>query len=273
MRIDGLNLSRKAGSTRILDRASFSARAGECVGILGPSGSGKSTLISALCGLIKPDEGKVLIDGIDLYQNRSIYRKQIGLVPQEDIVHRFLPVEKALYYSALLRLPEEMDENSLRKRLEELLDTLGLKERRRTLIARLSGGERKRVNIALELITDPPLLFMDEPTSGLDPALERKFMELFRGLADGGRCVVLSTHVMDSVELLTAILILYRGRMVYYGPPRGALDYFGVREYAPLYRRLEDLPPEEWQQRYVTSSLCRDTLKKRLEELSSVVES
>lgn len=273
MRIDGLNLTRRAGGALILDRVSFSARAGECVGILGPSGSGKSTLISALCGLRKPDEGRVFVDGADLYQNRSAYRKRIGLVPQEDIVHRFLSVEKALYYSALLRLPEGLDENSLRKGLDELLGTMGLTERRRTLIARLSGGERKRVNIALELITDPPLLFLDEPTSGLDPALERKFMELFRGLAKGGRCVILSTHVMDSVELLDEILILFRGRMVYYGPPREALNYFEVREYAPIYRRLEDLPPEEWQKRYLSSFLCREALKKRLEELSCLVES
>ncbi len=257
----------------ILDRASFSARAGECVGILGPSGSGKSTLISALCGIRKPGEGRVLVDGVDLYQNRPAYRKKIGLVPQDDIVHLFLPVEKALYYSALLRLPEQTGEVASGKRVEEILAALGLADRRRTLIARLSGGERKRVNIALELLTDPPLLFLDEPTSGLDPALERKFMELFRSMADGGRCVVLSTHLMDSVELLTAVMILFRGRMVYYGPPKDALDYFGVGEYAPIYRRLEDLSPEEWQKRYLASSLCRESLKKRLEELGSVVES
>ncbi|MGZ8740523.1 MAG: ABC transporter permease, partial [Gaiellaceae bacterium] len=123
----------------------------------------------------------------------------------------------------------------------------------------LSGGQRKRVSVALELLTEPSLLFLDEPTSGLDPNYERSLMELFRRLADNGRTVVVVTHSVESLHLCDRVLILAPGgRVAYYGPPQFMTAYFGVEDMQDVFRTLVEQPAVDWATRYREHAFHRD---------------
>jgi ABC-type multidrug transport system ATPase subunit len=242
----------KRGRATLLDKVDFGARGGELVGILGPSGSGKSTLLMALSGFRPPDAGAVLLRGQDLVQGFDELKREIGFVPQDDVVPRGLTVEKVLGYAAALRLPDFTDE-ARQGRDEGALRKLGLEERRALAVAKLSGGQRKRVSVAVELLTRPPLLFADEPTSGLDPALEEEVMRQLKALAQEGRVVVVTTHILSSLHLLDVACVLYQGHLVYFGPPSKLKAHFEVEDLADVYRKLPARPASEWRQRFGAS--------------------
>lgn len=217
--------------------------------VLGPSGAGKSTLIKAINGVYKGYDGKVLYDGVELSGDRAGLRRQIGYVPQDDIVHPSLTVAQELGYAAQLRMPE-VDEAGQEKRVKEVLSTLELDHVAATRIRSLSGGQRKRVSVGVELLTGPPVLFLDEPTSGLDPALEQKMMALFSLLAREGRTVMVTTHVMESLKEVHLVLVLVQGFLAYYGPPQAALNHFGAASFSRIYAKLDERPAADWRARY-----------------------
>src|SRR5690606_25161569 len=107
-------------------------------------------------------------------------------------------------------------------------------------VNRLSGGQRKRVSIAVELITKPSVIYLDEPTSGLDPVTEDRIMRLFKQIAESGRTVIMTTHAMENVSLFDKIVILMRGKLVFYGPPSAALEHFGAENFTELFKKLEE---------------------------------
>lgn len=261
-RIDVIQLTkdvkndRDGGSLRLLDNISLSIMPNEFVGLLGPSGAGKSTFMDALNGMRPASRGHVLINNLDLYQNLSVLKQSIGYVPQEDIIHRELTVYRTLYYVAKLRLPSDVSDSEIEQIINEVLDVTGLAERRDVLISQLSGGQRKRVSIAVELITKPSIIFLDEPTSGLDPATEEKIMLLFRQIAESGRTVILTTHAMENVKLFDKIVLLMRGKLVFYGKPQEALDFVGAKNFKELYDKLEE--PAQLISRAGSKSLMMD---------------
>lgn len=174
---------------RLLENVSLVVQPGELVGLMGASGAGKTTLLNALNGYAVPSEGKVLLNGHDLYAWYREFAPFIGYVPQDDIIHRDLTVFQALYYSARLRLPTDTSDAEIETRVQELLHNLGLEGTEEVLIGSpekrgISGGQRKRVNIAMELLTEPLVLFLDEPTSGLSSEDALVVMKVLRGLAD-----------------------------------------------------------------------------------------
>lgn len=193
------------------------------IAIVGGSGAGKSTLLKALNGVCPADSGDLLYNGDNYYESLAEFSTQIGYVPQDDIVHRDLTVERALYYGAKLR-PSTGE--PIETRIDKVLARLELTESKTKLIKELSGGQRKRVSIALELLADPKMLFLDEPTSGLDPALDYKIMEELRILADKGHTIVLVTHATENIHLCDYVCFLHRGRLVYFGNPSQALLFF-----------------------------------------------
>lgn len=227
------------GSIRLLDGVDLSIQPNEFVGLLGPSGAGKSTLMDALNGMRPATGGQVLINNLDLYQYLDSLKHSIGYVPQDDIIHRELTVYRTLYYVGRLRLSRDVSDAEIDQIVCEVLDVTGLAERRDVPISQLSGGQRKRVSIAVELMTKPSIIFLDEPTSGLDPATEEKVMVLFRQIAESGRTVILTTHAMENVRLFDKIVVLMRGKLVFYGTPQRALAHLGAESYKDLYEKLE----------------------------------
>jgi len=211
----------------ILDGVSFALEPSSLLAIVGPSGSGKTTLVNALTGFRRVSSGRVIFGGRDVYASLDDLRQRMGFVPQEDLLHAELTVRQALRYAAELRFPPDVEEHVRRQRVEELMDELAISHRADLPIARLSGGQRKRTSVAVELLTKPGLLFLDEPTSGLDPANQEQVISLLRGLADGGRLVIVVTHEVQHLDRCDRVLFLAPGgRTAFFGPPAEARQYF-----------------------------------------------
>ena len=253
------------GETRkLLDDINLVVQPGEFVTLLGPSGSGKSTLMDCLNGRRRATGGKVLANGEDFYRHFDNFRQSLGYVPQKDIVHNGLTVQRALYYTARLRLPTDTGRDELRHRVESVMKEMELGPHRDTLIANLSGGQIKRVSLGAELLAKPCLLYIDEATSGLDAGTESRMMRLFRRLADDGRSILCITHNVDNVEQCHLVLMLARGKLVYYGPPGEAPKYFGVSRISEIYDRIGEKSPEEWEKDYRASDLHAEFVARRL---------
>jgi ABC-type multidrug transport system ATPase subunit/pSer/pThr/pTyr-binding forkhead associated (FHA) protein len=244
-RIDCINIAKVVanrsggGQIKLLDDVGLTIQPNEFVGLLGPSGAGKSTLMDSLNGMRPASSGYVLINNLDLYRHLDSLKQSIGYVPQDDIIHRELTVYRTLYYVARLRLSRDVSTREIDQIVNEVMDVTGLSERRDVPVGQLSGGQRKRVSIAVELITKPSVIFLDEPTSGLDPATEEKIMKLFRQIAESGRTVILTTHAMENVKLFDKIVVLMRGKLVFYGAPQEALAHVKADSFKDLYDKLE----------------------------------
>src|SRR5216684_250069 len=241
IRIDAIGL-KKTGNKGVplLSDISISILPRKFVALVGGSGAGKSTLMDALNGLRPAHQGKVLYNGQDYYRNLAAFSTQLGYVPQDDIVHRDLTVERALYYAAKMRLPSDFTDAQIQQRINEVLEDVEMTGRRKLLISKLSGGQRKRVSIALELLANPSLFFLDEPTSGLDPGLDRKMMFLLRKLADKGHTIILVTHATNNINTCDYVCFLVKdGRLAYFGPPEEAKRFFDKTDFAEIYTSLE----------------------------------
>jgi ABC-type multidrug transport system ATPase subunit/pSer/pThr/pTyr-binding forkhead associated (FHA) protein len=237
-RIDALKLGREVAKKKmILQNVSLTVNPGEFVALVGGSGAGKSTLMKAMNGYEPANHGHMLLDGAPLYSKLDQYRTQMGYVPQDDIIHRILPVKVALWYAAKLRLPDARS-SEIQARIQEALRAVDMIEQADKPVKVLSGGQRKRVSIAVELLAHPTLFFLDEPTSGLDPGLEKKMMYDMNRLADEGRTVVLVTHATANIEQCDHVAFLSLGRLAYYGPPNEALQFFNVRDFSDIYLKL-----------------------------------
>lgn len=260
IRIDAIGLQKQsAAGVTLLDDISLSIPPNSFVALVGGSGAGKSTLMDALNGQRPAQGGSVLYNGHDYYRNMALYSGQIGYVPQDDIVHRDLTVERALYFAAKLRLPSDFTEEQIEQRIAEVLEEVELTHRRALMVRDLSGGQRKRVSIALELLANPSVFFLDEPTSGLDPGLDRKMMFLLRKLADRGHTIVLVTHATNNINSCDYVCFLAQGgRLTYFGPPEETKTYFDKTDFAEIYTNLEateEAPaiPEQARTRFLAS--------------------
>ncbi len=237
-RIDAINLGRRVKDGRmILEDVTLSIYPSEFVALVGGSGAGKSTLMSALNGFNQATEGDILLDGEEFYPRLDLYRTQMGYVPQDDIIHKELPVQTALYYAAWLRLPDAR-KSEINKSIEGALALVEMTEHAQKPVKVLSGGQRKRVSIAVELLAKPALFFLDEPTSGLDPGLEKKMMYDLNRLADEGRTVVLVTHATANIEQCDYVAFMANGRLAFFGPPKEAIKFFNAQDFADIYIKL-----------------------------------
>lgn len=221
---------------QLLTNVAFDARPGTLTAVIGPSGAGKSTLIRLLGGVTKPTSGQVTFDGHDVHAHYASLRSRIGMVPQDDVVHRQLTVTQALNYAAELRLPPDTSKDDRRAVVERVLAELELTQHRDKRVDKLSGGQRKRASVALELLTGPSLLILDEPTSGLDPALDRQVMQMLRRLADAGRTVLVVTHSLTYLNMCDQVLLLAPGgKTVYAGPPQAVGSAMGTQDWADIF--------------------------------------
>jgi ABC-type multidrug transport system ATPase subunit/pSer/pThr/pTyr-binding forkhead associated (FHA) protein len=213
---------------RLLDPISLTVYPSEMVALMGPAGAGKTTFLKALNGYTPPEAGNVLFNGTDLYQSYDLFRQQMGYVPQDDIVHSQLTVREALYFSTKLRT--DLNDREIEARIDKILDDLGILDKKNTLIGSpekkvLSGGQRKRVNIAMELITDTPVLFLDEPTSGLSSYDAEGVVDLLKRLANEGKTIITTIHQpsIDVYRKFDNLIMISRdrggcGSLAYYGP-------------------------------------------------------
>ncbi len=181
----------------LLEPVSLVAYPSELIAMMGPAGAGKTTLLKALNGYSRPASGQVLFNGLNLYRHFDRFCQQLAYVPQDDIVHAELTVREALYFSARLRT--DLTDDEIETRIDNLLRELNLSDKKDTIIGSpenkvLSGGQRKRVNIAMELITDTPVLFLDEPTSGLSSYDAEGVIQLLKRLSRQGKTIIATIH-------------------------------------------------------------------------------
>lgn len=240
---------------RLLDDVSLAIEPCEFVGLLGPSGAGKSTLMDAMNGSRPAQQGQVLLNSADLYNEFASLRSAIGYVPQEDILHRQLTVKECLYYAARLQLPDDFEETDIWEGVNETIKVLELADRADLAISQLSGGQRKRVSLGIELLSKPALLFVDEPTAGQDPRTEMKMMQLFREIANRGSTVVINTHLLGSFSLLDKVAVLVRGKLAYFGRSQEMLSYFKAGRPHEIFEKLQEKKPEEWAAQYQQSDV------------------
>jgi ABC-type multidrug transport system ATPase subunit len=237
----------------LLDNITFPLAERSMMAVIGPAGAGKSTLLNALTGKRPATTGSVFYDYRDLYENYDELRHRIGLVPQESVTHDQLTARSALGYAAELRFPSDTGEDERNQRVGEVLDELSMTRHKDTRIDHLSGGQKKRVNIGLELLTRPTLLFLDEPTSPLDPHLKRDMFTQMRKMADPstdkGQSVIVITHDVESklIDQCDRLIVLQPGgKMAYFGPPADGLRYFGREDWADVFQAFADEPERDF---------------------------
>jgi len=264
-----IDLSTKARK-RLLDEINLVMEPGEFVVIFGTSGSGKSTLLDALNGRRPASGGCVLYNGQDLYASFDSFRASIGYVPQQDIVHRKIKTGRALAYTAKLRLPRDTEPTEIQSHIRRVLEKVGLADKLDSPIdtpAPLSGGQLKRVSLAVELVANPNILFLDEVTSGLDAGTDKRMMRLFADLAADGKTVICVTHTLENIDVCNLVVLLHKGRLVYFGPPADACGYFGVERLTEVYELLEDggVTPRAWAEKYRASPLYARYVANRMD--------
>lgn len=221
------------GNVRGLDGVSFTAHQGNMVGIMGSSGSGKTTLMNVLTGMYKPAGGEVRINRLSLQTEASSLSGVSGFVPQDDLLIEELSVFDNLYYSAKFCF-KQLSDKDVRAKVNETLSNLGLSDKRNLKVGSvmnktISGGQRKRLNIALELIREPSILYLDEPTSGLSSRDSEQVMDLLRELTLKGKLVFVVIHQPSSelYKMFDRVVILDEGgKLAYFGNPIEAVIHF-----------------------------------------------
>lgn len=263
--VAGLNATSK--SKVRLSGMSFIQREQTVLAILGPSGAGKSSLFAALLGELPLDSGRLYFAGLPMKTHSRQIRDQLGFVPQQVELHLSLTVEETLRYGFGLRSPQGRHRRE--QAIDDALRVVKLTDQRYQLLCTLSGGQLRRVSIALELLTNPPLLLLDEPTSGLDAYMDREIMEFLRGYAhrpdprEPGRkrTVAVVTHATENLFLADQLLVVAEdGAPAYSGPPRPIRKRFRVRTYAEVMHELMD-KPREWAGKYRDGRAAADAVR------------
>jgi ABC transport system ATP-binding/permease protein len=239
---------------QLLDNISLTARPGTLTAIIGGSGAGKTTLSRLIAGYTSPTSGSVTFEGHNIHTEYASLRSRIGMVPQDDVVHRQLTVNQALGYAAELRLPPDTSKADREQVVAQVLEELELTKHADTRVDNLSGGQRKRASVALELLTGPSLLILDEPTTGLDPALDRQVMMMLRQLADAGRVVLVVTHSVSYLDVCDQLLLIAPGgKTAFLGPPSQIGAAMGTTNWADIFAKV-GADPDEANRRFLAEN-------------------
>jgi sodium transport system ATP-binding protein len=210
--IEVKDLHKHFGKVKAVDGVSFTARDGQITGLLGPNGAGKTTTLRMLYTLMHPDQGQVLVDGIDVAHDAAAVRRQLGVLPDARGLYKRLTARENIDYFARL---QGMDEALIRTRREQLIEALDMADIGDRRTEGFSQGQRVKTAIARALVHDPKNVILDEPTNGLDVMATRGLRQFMRQLKDEGRCVLFSSHIMQEVAALCdRIVVIAHGRVV-----------------------------------------------------------
>jgi len=214
--LDVQHLRKSYGPVRAVEDVSFSVAAGEVFGLLGPNGAGKSTSMMIACGALKPDAGRVMLEGKELTPGDRILRSKLGVVPQELAVYPEMTARENLAFFGRIY---GLRGNTLRFRIDEALERTGLGPRADDESGTFSGGMKRRLNFGVALMHHPKVLILDEPTVGIDPQSRSHLLDSVRELADEGMAVIYASHYMEEVQAVCdRVAIVDQGRVVAEGP-------------------------------------------------------
>lgn len=226
----------------------FGIRPGEIFGLLGPNGAGKTTAVKMVSGLVRPDKGRVFVDGMDVERKRLQILKKVGVVLEgtRTSIWPLTPMENLIYYGNLKNVKGRV----LRARAAELLGFIGLKDKMNIQVRKLSRGEKQKLAICIALIADPPVILLDEPTTGLDVQSSRNIKDkIFEMTREQGKCVLVTTHDMHvAQEICDRIGIINHGDLVACKPTSELLDFFSDQIFefrvdrAPAPSEIEGIP-------------------------------
>jgi ABC-2 type transport system ATP-binding protein len=230
-----------ASGFRALKKINLDIRRGEIFALLGPNGAGKTTLINIICGIVNPNQGKILADGHDIITDYRAARSLIGLVPQELTTDVFETVWATCNFSRGL-FGKRPDPDYI----EKVLRQLSLWEKKDDKIMTLSGGMKRRVMIAKALSHEPRILFLDEPTAGVDVELRKAMWQMVRRLRENGVTIVLTTHYIDEAEeMADRIGVIHKGEMILVEEKAELMRKLGQKQLTlQLHGRLDEIPAE-----------------------------
>jgi sodium transport system ATP-binding protein len=215
IRLDGV--AKTFGEVRALQGVSFEVPDAQITGLLGPNGAGKTTALRIVYGVLRPDAGHAVVDGLDLARDRLAAQRRLGVFPHaQGLYSRLTAREHILYFGRMHGLPG----NVLERRADELITALAMEDIADRRTEGFSQGQRVKVALARSLVHDPRNVVLDEPTNGLDVAATRQVRTLLRQLREQGRCILFSSHVMQEVSALCdRVVVLARGAVVAEGTP------------------------------------------------------
>ncbi len=206
------NLRKSYGSTQAVGGISFAVAPGEIYGLLGPNGAGKTTTISCISGLLRPDGGRVLIDGIDLAADPIGVKRSLGVVPQETAIYDTLSAAENVAFFASLH---GMSGSDLRRSVAQALERVGLAADSKEASRKFSGGKKRRLNLAMGLVHRPKALLLDEPTVGIDPQARIHILDVIHDIQKEGTAILYTTHYLEEAErLCDRIGIMDHGRVL-----------------------------------------------------------
>lgn len=230
-------LRKSYGSTVAVDGLSLEVKKGEVFGLLGPNGAGKSTTIGMAIGLIAPDSGSVMLEGVGAPTEAKV-RASVGVAPQQLALYDDLSAaENLAFFGAMYGLSG----GRLRERVAKVLDDVGLTPRKDDRVGGYSGGMKRRLNLAVAMIHDPTLLLLDEPTAGVDPQSRNNILDMVRALAAEGRTIVYTTHYMEEASrLCDRVGIVDKGKLLAIGTVNELIAKHGGKSHVVTRRAGEE---------------------------------
>ncbi len=211
-------LSKRFGTMAAVNRLDFEVQPGEIFGLVGPDGAGKTTTMRMLAGVMRPDEGSIVVDGIDVLGQPEQAKRHVSYMPQRFGLYEDLTVDENIrFYAELFEIPKVLAE----QRAVAMLQASDMMAFRTRLAGKLSGGMKQKLGLTCSLVHTPKVLLLDEPTTGVDPLSRREFWQILYSLRAEGVAIVISTAYLDEAERCDRLALLYEGRMVRCDTPAG----------------------------------------------------
>ncbi len=209
-------LTKRFAEVAAVDGLSFTVNRGEIFGLVGPDGAGKTTTMRMLAGVMQPDGGNIVVDGVDVVADPEGGKPHVSYMPQRFGLYEELTVDENIrFYADLFEVPNELRED----RAGRLLAASGMSQFRKRRAGQLSGGMKQKLGLTCALVHTPQILLLDEPTTGVDPVSRRDFWRILYGLREEGVTILITTAYLDEAERCNRLALLYHGRVLHCDTP------------------------------------------------------